>query len=157
KVASWLYGVAYRAAQKAGAVAARRRLRERQVGSLPEPGTVAEGLWNDLLPLLDQEVSRPPDKYRLPPVPGALGGRTRSEAAEHLCWPEGTVAGRLARGRSLLARRMSRYGLPLSGGVLTAVLAQNAACAGVPVALVEATVRAAAQGNVSAKVTILTT
>src|SRR5262245_4070556 len=164
KIASWLYGVADRAAQKAGAVAARRRVRERQVETLPEPTSVADGLWHDLLPLLDQELSRLPDKYRLPLVLCDLEGHTRSEAAEHLRWPEGTVAGRLVRARSLLTRRMSRYGLPLSAGVLTAVFSQNAACAGVQVALIESTCRAAAtfaaraaSGVVSEKVLGLTT
>jgi RNA polymerase sigma-70 factor (ECF subfamily) len=165
KVANFLYGVAYRAAQKARAATVRRRCRERQVRVLPEPATVAEGLWHDLVPLLDQELSRLPDKYRLPLVLCDLEGRTRTDVAAHLGWPQGTVAGRLARGRDLLARRLARHGLPLSGGVLTALLAENAASAGVPVALVAATGTAAAAladgsaaaGVVSARVAILTT
>jgi RNA polymerase sigma factor (sigma-70 family) len=144
QVGNFLYGVAYRAAQKVRAAAARRQARERQVRTLPEPATVAEGLWHDLRPLLDREVNRLPDKYRLPLVLCDLEGRTRAEAAGHLAWPEGTVAGRLARGRALLARRLARYGLPVTGGVLTALLAENAAAAGVPVALVAATGKAAA-------------
>jgi RNA polymerase sigma factor (sigma-70 family) len=166
KVANFLYGVAYRAAQKARAATARRQYRERQVRTLPEPATVADGLWHDLVPLLDQELRRLPDKYRLPLVLCDLEGRTRTEAAEHLRWPEGTVAGRLARGRALLARRLARHGLPLSGGVLAALLADNAASACVPIALVASTGKAAAAfaggpataaGAVSANVTILST
>src|SRR5437868_6840389 len=64
KVANFLYGVAYRAAQKARATTARRQAREKQVRTLPEPATVADGLWQDLVPLLDQELSRLPEKYR---------------------------------------------------------------------------------------------
>jgi RNA polymerase sigma-70 factor (ECF subfamily) len=165
KVANWLYGVAYRAAQKARGATARRRCRERQVRTLPEPATVADGLWQDLVPLLDQELSRLPDKYRLPLVLCDLEGRTRTEAAEHLRWPEGTVAGRLARARDLLARRLARHGLPVSGGVLAALLAENAASACVPVTLVTATGQAAAAqgagpaaaGVVSARVALLST
>jgi RNA polymerase sigma-70 factor (ECF subfamily) len=165
KVTSFLYGVACRAAQKARAATARRRAREKQVRTLPEPATVAEGLWHDLVPILDQELRCLPDKYRLPLVLCDLEGRTRSEAAGQLCWPEGTVAGRLARGRTLLARRLARHGLPVSGGVLTALLAQEAASAGVPGALVGSASRAAAAfaggpaaaaGSVSANVAFLT-
>jgi RNA polymerase sigma factor (sigma-70 family) len=161
KVANWLYGVACHAAQKARTATARRRSHERQVRTLPEPATVADGLWHDLAPLLDQELSRLPEKYRVPLVLCDLEGRTRTEVARHLAWPEGTVAGRLARGRALLARRLARHGLPLSGGVLAALLAQNAASACVPVALVQSTVKAASllaagsvatAGMISAKV-----
>src|SRR5437764_4066154 len=54
KVAGWLYGVAYLAAQKARRTTVRRSFREKQVRTLPEPATVADGLWHDLAPLLDQ-------------------------------------------------------------------------------------------------------
>jgi RNA polymerase sigma factor (sigma-70 family) len=143
KVGSWLYGVAYHAAQKARAAALRRAMRERQVRTMPEPATVAEGLWHDLVPLLDAELSRLPERYRLPLVLCDLEGQTRKEAARQLGWPEGTVAGRLAGGRALLARRLGRHGVPVSAGVLAAVLAQGEAVAAVPLPLVRATVRAA--------------
>jgi RNA polymerase sigma factor (sigma-70 family) len=133
---NWLYGVAYRAAQKAKVSVARRRVKERQIEPFPEPATVAEGLWHDVLPLLDRELARLPEKYRLPVVLCDLEGRTRKEAARQLGWPEGTVAGRLAEGRARLAKGLRRHGLPVSGGVVVALLAQNATAA-VPLALVQ--------------------
>jgi RNA polymerase sigma factor (sigma-70 family) len=142
-VGNWLYGVAHHAALKVRANNAKRQTREKQVQTLLEPATVADGFWHDLEPLLDQELSRLPDKYRLPIVLCDLEGRTRSEAARQLGWPEGTVAGRLARGRSQLAKRLTRLGLPLSVGVFAAVLSQNATAAAVPAALVHATILAA--------------
>src|SRR5436305_139265 len=63
-IANWLYGVAHQTALKARATAARRRAKERQVKEMPEPAVTEQDLWRELQPLLDQELSRLPDKYR---------------------------------------------------------------------------------------------
>jgi RNA polymerase sigma factor (sigma-70 family) len=149
RVGPWLHGVAYLAARKARAATTRRHAREKQVRALPEPATVADGLWDDLAPLLDREVTRLPEKYRRPIVLCDLEGKTRAEAARQLGWPEGTVAGRLVRARALLAKRLTRLGLPVSAGVLTVVLAQNAS-ASVPLTLVEQAAKRTVSGPVSA-------
>jgi RNA polymerase sigma factor (sigma-70 family) len=142
-VAGWLHGVAYRAALKARSNLNRLRARERQVQNLPEPVTLEEGIWQDVVPLLDRELHRLPPKLRLPIVLCHLEGKTRKEAASQLGWPPGTVAGRLAEGRALLARRLARYGVRVSAGMLAAVLPQQASSACVPMALVSSTVQAA--------------
>jgi DNA-directed RNA polymerase specialized sigma24 family protein len=67
-LANWLYGVAHQTALNARAAAARRTARERQVTQMPEPEMVQQDLWHDLQPLLDQELSRLPNKYRSPIV-----------------------------------------------------------------------------------------
>src|SRR5262249_18434385 len=120
----------------------RRRAWERQVAEMPEPEVVQQDLHNDLQPLLDQELSRLPDKYRVLIVLCDLEGKTRKEVARYLGCPEGTVAGRLARARGLLAKRLSRRGVALSGGSLAVVLS-NAASAGVPTSLASSTIKAA--------------
>jgi len=142
-LANWLYGVANQTALNARTTAARRSARERQMAQMPEPEAVPQDLWHDLRPVLDQELSRLPDKYRIPIVLCDLEGKTRKEAAQQLGCPEGTVAGRLARARALLARRLARRGLAASGGTLAAVLARNAALASAPTAVVLRTIKAA--------------
>src|SRR5262249_6052612 len=51
-------------------------------------------------------------------------------------------ASRLARARAMLARRLARHGLPVSGGTLTAVLSEKAASAAVPASVLSATIQA---------------
>jgi RNA polymerase sigma factor (sigma-70 family) len=164
-VANWLYGVAHQTALNARATAAKRKGRERQVMEMPEPAVTGQDLWADLQPLLDEELSRLPDKYRSVIVLCDLEGKTRKEAARQLGVPEGTVAGWLARGRAMLAKRLTQRGVALSGGALAAVLSQNAASAGVPTSVVSSTIQAAsllgagqaaATGVISAKVAALT-
>src|SRR5205085_2883345 len=142
-LANWLYGVAHQTALKARATDAKRKERERQVPEMPEPAVAEQGQWHDLQPLLDEELSHLPDKYRAVIVLCDLEGKTRKEAARQLACPEGTVAGRLARARVMLAKRVTQRGVALSGGALAAVLWQNAASAGAPTSVVSSTIKAA--------------
>ena len=143
-VANWLYGVACNTARKARALATRRQAREKQVTAMPEPETRERPLVDlDLQILLDQELSRLPDKYRAPLVLCDLEGKSRKEAARQLGWLDGTLSGRLARARQLLAKRLTRRGFAVSAGMLAVVLAQLAAPASVPAALLMSTFKAA--------------
>jgi RNA polymerase sigma factor (sigma-70 family) len=160
-VGNWLYGVAYRTALEARTAAAKRRVKER---AMRPKAAIEEDRWAELKPVLDSELSRLPDKYRVPIVLCDLEGKTRKEAAQQLGWPEGTVAGRLARARVLLANRLTKRGLALSGGAVALMIAQGPATAAVPATLMMTTVRAAtgfaagqaaAGGVVSAQVAAL--
>ncbi len=144
-VGNWLYGVAYQTALKARAMAERRGARERQVMGSPEPAAPDndDAPWRELRPLIDQELSRLPDKYRAPLVLCDVEGRSYKGAAEQLGWPEGTVAGRLSRARAMLAGRLRRRGVVLPLAALAALLTRNAASAAVPPATVASTVTAA--------------
>jgi RNA polymerase sigma factor (sigma-70 family) len=141
-VGSFLYGVAYRTAVRARARAARRRATERQVEDMPHP-EVAPREAQDWRPVLDRELSRLPEKYRAALVLCDLECRTRRQAARQLGLPEGTLASRLATARRMLARRLLRCGITLSGGALAGVLSETAAAAGVPALLLRSTVKAA--------------
>src|SRR5262245_30686884 len=96
-LAGWLYGVACQTALKARAAAARKRGREKLMAELPEPAAPPGPAANDLQTYLDGELKSLPDKYRAAIVLCDVEGKTRREAARELDWPEGTVAGRLAR------------------------------------------------------------
>jgi RNA polymerase sigma factor (sigma-70 family) len=145
---SWLYGVAYKAAQQARRAATRRRAAEAKARPRAE---TAVGVGVELREVLDRELAGLPEKYRAAVVLCDLEGKAYREAAEDLGCTEGTVASRLARGRALLARRLARHGLAPSAGV-AAVLSPQGASAAVPAALVASTVRAAAGQAVAAPV-----
>jgi RNA polymerase sigma factor (sigma-70 family) len=143
RVAAWLHGVAHRTALKSRAMTAARRVRERQVMEMPEPEAAQEDQWSDLHALIDRELKGLPENYRLPILLCDLEGKTIKEATRQLGWPQGTLAGRLARGRKLLARRLANRGVALSAGSLAAAACQNAASAGVSASLMSSTVKAA--------------
>src|SRR5258708_3322265 len=142
-VANWLYGVARQTALKARATRAIRQARERQVTSMPEPEAVErQDLWPALQHLLDEELSRLPDKYRVAIVLCDLEGKTRKEAARQLGVPDGTLAAQLARARTMLAKRLAQRGLAVSGVMLASVLSQKAASATAPTSVMISTIKA---------------
>jgi RNA polymerase sigma factor (sigma-70 family) len=143
-VSNWLYGVAHNMARKAKAMARKRRIKETEAGAAAK-ATACEGAWREVQALLDEELSRLPDRYRVPIVLCELEGKTIKEAAAQLGWPQGTVATRLSRGRRMLGKRLARHGLPLAGAALAAALAEAVASAGVPAPLERSTVQAAGQ------------
>jgi RNA polymerase sigma factor (sigma-70 family) len=130
-VGSWLYGVAYRTAVKARAVLSRRRAREKQVDTMPEPhaSPAPEDAWSDVRPVIDEELARLPERLRLPVVLCDLEGRPQRQVAKHLGVPQQTLASRLSSARRLLAGRLTRRGVALSGGALATVLTGNASAA----------------------------
>src|SRR5262249_46552161 len=160
RVGNWLYGVAHTTALKARAMNIKRVAREREAAV--RPGTATAESWDRLQALLDQELKGLPDMYRSAIVLCDLEGKSIKEAARHLGCPQGTVGTRLARGRRMLARRLARHGLPLSGGALHRAVTRNAAAAGVPPLLMNSTIKVAAlaaaghAAAVSARVAALT-
>jgi RNA polymerase sigma factor (sigma-70 family) len=139
-VGSFLYGVAYRTALKAKAIHARRRSFERQVEDMPHP-EIPPVEPQDWQSWLDHELNLLPEHYRAVIVACDLEGRSRKEAARQLGLSEGTISSRLARGHRLLAKRLSRYGLSLSGGALVATLAEGPASAHIPALLFSSTTK----------------
>jgi RNA polymerase sigma factor (sigma-70 family) len=164
RVANWLYGVAHQTALQARRNAARSRAREKQVIEMPEPAAAEQNFWSDLPSVLDQELSRLPDAYREVIVLSELEGKSRKEVARQLGVPEGTVASRLARARTMLAKRLTRQGITFTGASLAAVLSRQAAAC-VPHSVANVTIKAAsllaagetaATGAISLKVAALT-
>ncbi|WP_162136250.1 RNA polymerase sigma factor [Zavarzinella formosa] len=162
-VGNWLHGVARQTALQSQRTAARRRAREATVSEMPDVGAEPPEPWSDEPFLLDQELSRLPEKYRALIVLCDLEGRTRKEVARQLGAPEGTVAGRLARAREMLAKRLTRRGVALSA-VALAGLSQNITLAGLPNSVMISTISAATHvaagpmtaGVISSKVAALT-
>ena len=141
-IGSWLYRVAYRAAQEARVMRARRRAQEKPEDRAPQPSVKAAEV-QDWRPILDQELSSLPEKYQAAIVLCDLEARPRKEAARQIGIAEGTLSSRLANGRKLLAARLRRRGVTLAGGALAAALSEGALTAHVPGALVCGTAKAA--------------
>ncbi len=173
-VASWLHGTAYRVAVRLRKSVELRREKEREMSETPNhvprsdpPGNhlgdrlgdpLALVVWRELRPVLDEELSSLPEKYRTPLVLCYLQGKTNEQAAKELGWPIGSMSKRLARGRELLRERLARRGLALSAGVLFGAIGTHSASAAVPPALAAATAQAAVfdvAGHATASATVL--
>ena len=126
QLGNWLYGVAVNVARRRRDAIARRRTQE-LVTDVPgrESGDVRGTA--ELRAVIDQELSGLPDAYRAAVVACDLEGHTRAEAAGRLGWSEGTVASRLARGRALLADRLTRRGVAIPAAGWLAVLGSGTA------------------------------
>jgi RNA polymerase sigma factor (sigma-70 family) len=152
-LAPWLYGVAYRTAIRARAIALRYRTGVEP--PLADQGVPPEDACTiDLRPLLIEELGKLPEKYRTPIVLCHLEGKTHEEAARLLSWPVGTVSGRLSRGRQLLRARLQRRGIEAPSAAFSAAWLLGAGAP--PLTTSPPTLAALAAQSVSAPVLSLT-
>jgi RNA polymerase sigma factor (sigma-70 family) len=162
-VPAWLHGVARRVALKARSTR-RRRARASSFSSAPPAAPSADPLaeisGRELVTIIDEELQRLAEVYRLPVILCCLEGRTLEQAAEQFGWTVGSVKGRLERGRARLHQRLVRRGLTLAA----VEVARSTASAAVVARLVAATARGAVAfgmsgaprtGDISARATSL--
>jgi RNA polymerase sigma factor (sigma-70 family) len=146
-LANWLHGVAHRTALEARGASARRRVLESaavpRTEAIDDPGA-------ELWPVLEQELGRLREQYRAVVILCDLEGKTRKEVAQQLGWAEGTVASRLARGRSQLAKRLNRRGF--SSALVAVALAGSASSANDPADLLASTLAAASLSGLEGEV-----
>ncbi len=144
-VAGWLYQVAVRIALKVRAKSDRHVL----IGDgimlvrAPEPTQSFHGF--EMGAVLDEEISKLPEKYRAPFILHYLEGMPAIAMAGELALPYGTVLCRLARGRDKLRARLVRRGLTL--GAESAWATELARCVGkgsVPAGLAKSAIKLAA-------------
>jgi RNA polymerase sigma factor (sigma-70 family) len=138
-LASWLYKVAYRLAVRARVQARGGAYDDLLVESVTAPEKPDAFLAAELRPVLDDALSRLPEKYRAPLVLHYLQGKTVQEAADELGCPAGTVSGRLNRARELMRRKLSRRGVVLSAALVPAALARAGEAAAMTGVLASAT------------------
>jgi RNA polymerase sigma factor (sigma-70 family) len=145
-LSAWLHGVARRVALKARSARFRRRREGRPLLATPpdpRPGPLAELAVSELLGIVDEELKRLPEVYRLPVILCCLEGRSLEEAARQLGWTSGSVRARLERGRARLHDRLLRRGLTLSASLVAAEASRGAASADVVAKLLTPTISGA--------------
>jgi RNA polymerase sigma factor (sigma-70 family) len=154
-LSGWLYSVAYRIAQKARIDAARRRKHEGRAAITQAVDPLDQITLREAYAVLDKELARLPDKFRVPLVLCYLEGLTRDEAAQQLGLPASTLKGRLDQARERLRARLAARGLALAGPLVAGIFSEGTASAALPSVLLDSTVDAAmavAAGGATASV-----
>lgn len=124
-LAGWLFRVARRVGAKAARRAPTPQLAVDPIAK-PAPDELER---RELQAILDDEIARLPDRFRVPVLLCYLGGLSTEEAARRIGVPRGTILSRLSTARQRLAVRLTRRGVTVPAVALA------------PAAVVNATVR----------------
>jgi RNA polymerase sigma factor (sigma-70 family) len=128
-IGRWLYGVSVRVARRARAISFAERSRARSLDGFDRadpaaPSDVCEQA--ERRTVIDEEIARLPDRYRMAVVLCYIEGLTQEQAARRLRCPVGTVQSRLHRARERLRSRLSRRGVAPMAGFLTWLSTESA-------------------------------
>src|SRR5262245_26255956 len=123
-LAAWLYGIARRVCTKSRAARTRRLAVESQN---PPPAPAADPAESvsarELLDVLDAELDKLPERYRVPLWLVYWHGATHAETGRQLGLSPGALHGRLERGRRRLADRLRCRGFAPDGAERALLLA----------------------------------
>ena len=120
---AWLYRVSCRIANHSRIRSDRARRRDFRATAMQPTDLPDVETWQEVFPLLDQEIGSLPQKYRMPVVLCYLQGQTQRQAAENLQMPNTTLQARLDRGLDILRTRLERRGVVATSASLTGILA----------------------------------
>ncbi len=149
---AWLYQTAYRVALRARSQRMRRSELPLEAEVMTESETLTRIASEHELAVIDEELNRLPEKYRLVLFLCCVESKSRNEAAEQLGLSVNAVKGRLQRGRDLLRQRLVLRGVSLSvtAGVTLGLQQAVQAAQSVAPSLIASTTQAAvghATGN----------
>ena len=134
-LAGWLHQVAINVCRNSRKMTARRLAREKEAAEMTKPHFTGESTgskndpWDLFKDVLDEEVNRLPEKYRLPLILYHLQGKSHEEVAAIMGRNVSTIATRLSRARKMLSCRFERKGIKMASTALMTSLSANAASA----------------------------
>ncbi|HMF11310.1 MAG TPA: sigma-70 family RNA polymerase sigma factor, partial [Gemmataceae bacterium] len=126
-IANWLHETACRVCLRVRAQRAKRSSLERCATVEKETAASSDAAWHELCEVLDNELRRLPNRLRQPLLLCYLEGQTRDQAMRTLGWSLRTLDRRLAEGRELLRKRLTRRGITLPAALLAAGMAADLA------------------------------
>jgi RNA polymerase sigma factor (sigma-70 family) len=142
-LSGWLYRVAHRVACDLKTRLAQDRRREKEAATMKPHSSVPHPESDPSGGIIDKEIGRLPDRYRLAVVLHYLEERTYEDAARELGWSLASFKRRLGKGRDLLRSRLAKQGVAVMavGGGLE--LGVSTAPASISEDLISTTARAA--------------
>ncbi|HXD86421.1 MAG TPA: sigma-70 family RNA polymerase sigma factor [Urbifossiella sp.] len=123
-IAGWLFGIARRIGMAASRREMRRMRRERRAAINKQ--LAASPDWDDLLRVVDEELTKLPEDNRAAFIACFYRERTHDEAARDLGWSVSTLRRRLERAKEMLRARLTRRGATLAAGLCAGGLAPTA-------------------------------
>ncbi len=142
-VAGWLHRVARHVSLRERDSQHARAAREKEAAAMSTQTTAPSTCeLEEFKTMLDEEVDRLPEKYRLPILLHHFEGRTEAEAAKLLAGSVGAISMRLSRGREMLRQQLGSRGVVLGALPLSAAISAQAQAV-VPPALIASTAHAA--------------
>lgn len=150
RIGGWLFAVAVRTATDARRIRARREGRELPLADrFAAPDTNPDA--SEISVIVHDELVRLSEPIRTAMVQCELNGLSRTQAANRLGIPEGTLSSRLAAGRKALTAKLARRGLAPAALAATGSHVR----AEITHTLVEQTLRLVSDGPISPSILLL--